>query len=501
MFSETHRCDKNFIRLFKEQVETYPNAIAIANEGVYLTYAELNYKSDRVANYLRMKGVKQGIVVGLCASLSIDFIITLLGILKARGVYFPLDPEYPLERLNYMLADASPAIILVETQFVCLLKSEKIIEISEEMFNYMGADEIESSTWNSDDLAYIIYTSGSTGLPKGIMITYGSLPNIALSHHRYYPSNMKMLVSGGVCFDASLLVIFHALVNNSSLYLFNSKKNTEELHEFISRNSIEYMICIPSQYLKLLQSDVEFPMLRCVSLTGENLPSSLCHLHAKLAPNAFLYNEYGPTECAIGTTIAKVYDPQSQTIRKVTVGKALPNTKVCILDPYLNKVSEGTKGEICISGTGLAQGYLNKEFLTKEKFVWVRFPGEEPIRIYRTGDSGRFLPNGELEFLGRMDQRVLICNEWVDLGEVEYHISRCPDIKESALVVQQNPQGEKQLVAYITSNLQSAKKLLLTYLADFLPKYMMPTRIIQLDAFSFTPNGKIDRSILETFHE
>jgi amino acid adenylation domain-containing protein len=497
---------KNFVQLFREQVASNPNDTAIVAEGDCLTYQELDQKSDRLAHHLKTIGIKTGSLVGLCASLNSNFIVCMLGIIKAGAAYFPLDPAYPQDRLQHMIQEGNPSAILMEPQFAHLFNDNKIIKIDVQSLNFNWNAEIakEGDLLQSDDLAYVIYTSGSTGAPKGIMITHKSLPNIALAHKSYYPTNIKMLVSGGVCFDASLLVILHALINKSPLCLFNynPKDTADRLLKFININSIGFIISIPSQYLKLLEMNCKLPSLQCVSLTGENMPSSLCELHARLAPNATLYNEYGPTECAIGATIAKIYDPKDRSIRKINVGHPLPNTQVYILDHQLNRVPRRAKGEICIGGIGLAKGYLDNEALTTDKFVWLTFPGRKPIRLYRTGDFGRFLPNGELEFLGRVDQRIQMGGNWIDLGEIEYHISSYPDVKESIIMVQCNAQGRKELVAYITSSKAiSIKHSLLEYLENLLPRYMIPSYVLQIDKFSFTQNGKIDRDALELVHE
>jgi amino acid adenylation domain-containing protein len=491
---------QNFLELFREQAESNSESVIVVAGSRSVTYGELDRKSDALAKYLRTVGVKTEQPVGLCSSLSADFIVCMLGILKAGGVYFPIDPMYPRERLQYMLDDGKPCVILAEAQYGDLFQNEKIIKIEDKIFQFENKNELEDLSVNGENLAYVVYTSGSTGNPKGIMVAHKSLPNIALAHREYYPSNMRMLISGGVCFDATLLVIFHALINNDPLYLFNynpREDTVDTLLEFIEENSISYMICIPSQYLRLLQKNHKFEHLKCVSLTGENLPSSLCSLHARFAPNALMYNEYGPTECAIGTTIAKIYDPESATIHQVTVGKPLRHTQVYILDENLQKVGTGAKGEIYIGGIGLARGYLNKEELTNEKFVSVTMEGEKLTRLYRTGDVGRFLPNGELEFLGRVDSDIHICGRQMNLGEIEFHISHCPSILESVVMIRTNPQGEENLVAYVTSLKKGvAKHSLLEYLKGFLPKHMIPSDVFEVDQFPLSPNGKIDREIL-----
>ncbi len=493
--------NKSFIQLFLEQVKNNPQKVIVETENGCLTYDELNRKSDGLAKYLRKIGVKTEDLVGLCSSLSSDFIVCILGIMKAGAAYFPLDPTYSKDRLQYMLKDGSPSAVLVEPQFVHLFKCDNAIRIDKKIFS---SDCNVKNIYNDvllqpENLAYVIYTSGSTGEPKGIMVTHKSLSNIALAHNAYYPSNMRMLISGGVCFDASLLVIFHALINNEALYLFNydKKSKIDDLEKFIEDNLIEFIICVPSQYLKLLQKNHQFPFMKCVSLTGENLPRSLCSLHARLVSNALLYNEYGPTEYAIGSTIARIYDPKDRIIQHVTVGKSLPNTQVYVLDQNLNRLPKGVKGEICIGGIGLARGYLNNKALTDEKFVQVTLSGHKTIRLYRTGDIGRFLQNGELEFLGRIDCNTQICGNEVNPTEVEYHISQYPGIQESAVLVQANPKGKKQLVAYITSSKKTgSKKALLDYLRSLLPKIMVPSFVVQVKEFPLSPNGKIDRDAL-----
>lgn len=495
---------KNFIQLFREQASKFPDQRIAIDQTGHITYEKLNNKSDNLARLLVKLGIKPNDLVGLCSSSNIDFIVSMLGIIKAGAAYLPLDPEYPNERLQHMVKDSNPTAILIEPQFSSLFKGNKVIEIDQKIFDreYYLPSNLSNTLIQPENLAYVVYTSGSTGLPKGVMITHESLANVALAHREYYPPNMRMLVSGGVCFDANLLVIFHALANNATLYLFNynAKDGVDNLLNFIQTNSIGFMICVPSQYLKLLQKNISLPFLKCVSLTGENASKSLCSLHAKLASNALLYNEYGPTECAIGATIAKIYSPRSSLTRQITVGNPLPNTQIYILDNNLNMLPKGAKGEIFIGGIGLARGYINNEKLTDEKFIYVQSQKNEFLRLYRTGDIGRFLPNGELEFLGRVDHSVQICGNWVNLGEIEHHISNRSNIQESAVLLENNSQGEKQLVIYITSLKKMAKSLLSRYLKALLTKNV-PFSVIQINKFPLSPNGKIDRSALLHLHE
>ncbi len=494
------KAHKHFVLLFREQANKHPNQTILTDAyGGHLTYRELDRKSDNLANFLKKRGIKSNNLVGLCASLSTDFIVSMLGIIKSGAAYFPLDPEYPIERLEYMINEANPLELLVAPEFSYLFKKSNKIEINETIFKKTNKTNHEYNNIQPDNLAYVIYTSGSTGNPKGIMVSHKSLPHIACAHTDYYPPGMRMLLAGGVCFDASLLVVFHALANNSPLYLFGQKdKNSvvDDLFNFIQLNSINFMISVPSQYLKLLQKGSPLPSLKCVSLTGENLPSSLCSLHSELATNAILYNEYGPTEYAIGTTIARIYNPENKSISPINVGNPLPETQVYILDDNLNILSKESKGEICIGGIGLAQGYLNNEELTSQKFVDAKNISQKTLRLYRTGDIGRFLPNGSLEFLGRFDHTVLLSRTKINLGEIEYSISsQCPYILESAVLISQKSQEEKQILIYFTSSIKSAEKSLTKHLKSILPTDILFS-VIQINRFPLSPNGKIDRTAL-----
>lgn len=488
---------KPYLQLFAEHARKNSDKTVIVHNNIAISYAELDKKSDQVASYLRIHGIKANDLVGLCASLNTDFIVCMLGILKAGAGYFPLDPDYPQDRLQYMMQDAKPKLVLVESQYSTLFKDIDHIPIDQNILEYpIQEREIYDREISPDDLAYVIYTSGSTGNPKGIMVSHGSLPNIAIAHRDYYPAKMRMLLAGGVCFDASLLVIFHALVNNCDIFLYNPQDSGNlGLLDFIQTNSINYLISIPSQYSKLLQNNIILPSLKCVSLTGENLPVNLCHLHEKFAPNAFLYNEFGPTECAIGTTIAEIYNPKSYKLYPVTVGKPLPNTSIYILDENLNFLPNGSKGEICISGSGLARGYINNKSLTNEKFFLIETSNKELVRIYRTGDIGRILPNGNLEFLGRVEHYSKIGQHLINLGELEYHISQHPAIQEAAILVQDSLKDEKELVVYFIG-LQNTAEIALTQLITSLIPASSPFTLIRVDNFPYSPNGKIDRTAL-----
>lgn len=487
----------NIIQLFQIRAKQYPDKIAARFADKKLSYRELDQRSNQIAKYLRKNGVQAEVVVGLSLDNGVDLILAIMGILKAGGVYLPVEPSYPKERIDFMLKDAKPVILITESS-----KAHQFIEFSG---NIIQLDLVLAEISVCDDdplnisiepnhLAYIIYTSGSTGNPKGIMVEHHSLSHGAVAHQEFYEGELIGLLSSSISFDVSILIIFHLLLSGGTVCIppSGSIVDAKSISDLIEKNSINYILCVPSLYSMLLNRFRKLPSLKIVSLTGENIPNSILILHPQLAPNAILYNEYGPTEYAIGTTIAKLYDPKEQKMYPVTIGKPLPNTHVYILDENLQPVLNTKKGEIFIGGMGVARGYINQPFLTAERFI----PFQSTF-LYRTGDFGRFLTNGNIEFLGRIDYQVKIHGNRVELGEVEHVINTYPKIDEAVVVVRENSNESKYLVAYFTALANSdIKQELKSHLANILPKYMIPSIFVQLESFSRTPNGKIDRNAL-----
>ncbi len=485
---------KDFLTLFKEQVAKFPEITAVVSEEESINFKELSLRSDQLAHYLRDSGIQRGDFVGLSVSNGPDLIIGILGILKSGGVYLPLDPKYPERLLKFILQDANPRLILTQRKFAYLFSDYGIPIFNLNKGYQCKNEEGYNFSVALDDPAYVVYTSGSTGKPKGIVVTHRSLPNIGISHRSFYPEKIRALVSGGICFDASILVIFHSILNGGCLYLstYESDHNIKSLSAFIEKNPVNFMICVPSLYERILENPREFSSLKVVSLTGEPLPHSLCLLHAKFVSDAALYNEYGPTECAIGATIKKVYDPVTRRISKDSVGIPLANTRVHILNNNLQSCPIGSKGEICIEGVGLAQGYLNNKELSQKRFIHVALDGKNEVRLYRTGDLGQFLPNGEIEFLGRMEQLVNLENQSIYLGELENVIYRHPKIRAAVVSKLKN-----NLICFITTTANAPiEHSLKEHLARSLPNHMVPQEIIRLNQFPLSPNGKIDRALL-----
>ena len=489
----------NICDLYLSQVQKSPYAIAVIFGTKRLTHSELDKRSTQLANFLRKQGVKPGVVVGLSILKNEDLIIGIIGILKAGGIYLPLDPSYPEERLKYMIDDANPSFILTYSELapklpekqacttICLDKDwEKIISL--DLGDNFGALDIDP-----DSSAYIVYTSGSTGRPKGIIVAHRSLPNVVESRFDLYPKKPIALLVGSISFDPTLLTILYTLISGGTICipLAESSSDLKKIVDLINMHSVNFLLCVTSFYSMLLEMNSVFPTLEYVFVGGETLPSFLPSLHSRVVPKAYLFNEYGPAEHAIGGTIAKIYDPKEKRIFPVTIGKPLPNVQIYILDENLKPVSEGNKGEIFIGGIGLAKGYLNKEELTAKKFIWANIHGQAPVRLYRTGDWGRVLLNGDIEFLGRIDHQIKIWGHRIELEEIESVISQY-NLVHDVVVVQE--EEKKRLIAfYSTKAAHDLGEELQAYLVRFLPKYMIPSMFVRVNDWPKTPNGKLDR--------
>jgi len=489
--------------LFKLQVLTNPFAVAGSYKENSITYEELDFESTRVANFLNERGVKPETIVALALKNGLDLLVGMLGILKAGGAYLPVDPSYPEERIRSMLEDSNPHLCLTEeglfSKFSSLFHNVVLINKISPMGKVYHEKKIDPS-----QLAYVVYTSGSTGLPKGIMMEHRALSYAAQTHQKLYLTQLVSLVSGSISFDASLLVMIHTLISGGRVCFPPSDVvlDPEQILSLIENEQINYTLCVPSFYSMLLDKSLILSSLERVDLGGENIPNNIPLLHTKIAPNAFLHNVYGPSEYAVGATFATIYDPFNRKTNKISIGKSFPGTQIYILNDKLEKVNVGVKGEIFISGPGLARGYLNKENLTKEKFIWISLPDCVPTRLYRTGDFGRFLLDGNIEFLGRIDHQIKIRGFRVELGEIEYSMCQYPGVNEALVISHEDEMGRKRLVAYFSAFTQeNISENLRNYLLTSLPQFMVPSALIQIDHWPRTPNGKIDRIKVAKFSE
>jgi len=504
--------EKCIHELFEEQAHRTPDAIAITFAGRELTYRELNARSNQMANYLHGRGVGPGRLVGICLERSVEMVVGLLGILKAGGVYVPLDPSYPRERLMFMLEDAEISVLLTQERLIedgkwqvrdddprsSILHSQMTMVCLDRDWHLVETQSRETSRrgLSSDDLAYVIYTSGSTGKPKGVQVSHRSVANClwSIRHSIRFTEKEILLSVTTISFDIAALEIYLPLITGAKLVLVSREEATDgmELRRRLSEYSATAMQATPSTWRLLLDAGWEGSKEFKVLCGGEVLSQALTK---QLLTRGTLWNLYGPTESTIWSTVHNVQSGNGV----VPIGRPIANTQIYILDSLLQPVPVGVHGELYIGGDGLAQGYLNRPELTAEKFILSPFGDQPRARLYQTGDRARYRADGNIEFLGRVDNQIKIRGRRIELGEIETILNQHPAVKESVIVARERDSlGEKELVGYIVSSQDSAASLseLRGFLQDKLPDYMIPSFFVFVNALPLTPNGKIDRSNL-----
>ncbi|MBW4600745.1 MAG: amino acid adenylation domain-containing protein [Calothrix sp. FI2-JRJ7] len=493
--SEIELC---FHEIFEAQVEQTPDAVAVVFEDEQLTYRELNIRANQLAHNLQQLGVKPEVLVGICLERSIDMIVGVLGILKAGGAYLPLDPTYPPERLHYMLEDAQISILLTHSSISSapLIKGgwgDQRIHINQNS-NITQQPQINpTSNLTPNNLAYIIYTSGSTGKPKGVQIEHKGLTN--LIHAQKSTFNLqptaRVLQFASLSFDASIFEIVMALATGGTLYLAlkESLLPGQPLIEMLRRNEITHVTLPPTVLAVLPQT--AFPALQTIICAGEPCTQDIVK---KWKPGRRFFNAYGVTEATVWSTVAEI----TSVTDKLSIGRPIVNTQVYILDKYLHPVPIGVVGELYIGGDGLARGYINS---TKTEFLALR-----GCRLYKTGDLGRYLADGNIQFLGRIDNQVKIRGFRIELEEIETVLNQHQDVQQSVVVVKENELGNNHLVAYIVKSqkasiieLDNLKQALKQTLKQKLPDYMAPSAFIVIDCLPLTPAGKVDYCALSVW--
>ncbi|MBD1808186.1 amino acid adenylation domain-containing protein [Microcoleus sp. FACHB-SPT15] len=499
-------------QLFEAQVEQTPDAIALVFEDEQLTYRELNNRSNQLAHHLQKLGVEPEVLVGICLERSMEMIVGCLSILKAGGAYVPLDPTYPQERLNFMLEDAQIFILLTHLVLAPLFKGDraKCSEQQNQLSVVCLDKEADAITQQSQEnpissvtpnnLAYVIYTSGSTGKPKGVLVQHQGLCN--LSQAQIQTLNLstcnRILQFASVSFDASIFEIVMALLTGATLYL--AKKESllpgTALIQLLRDRAITH-VTLPPSLLAVLPAQ-ELPELRTIISAGEACSTDIVK---RWASGRRFFNAYGPTEATVWSTVAELSDGSG----KLSIGRPIANTQVYILDSYLQPVPVGVPGELYIGGDGLARGYLNQSELTTQKFIPNPFSHKPEERLYKTGDLARYRPDGNIEFLGRIDEQVKIRGFRIELGEIETVLNQHPDVKEAVAIAKEDVSSNKRLVAYVVPNqeplptvgAQGFASSLRCFLKEKLPEYMMPSAFVMLEALPLLPNGKVDRRALK----
>ena len=483
---------------FENQAATRPLEIAIIFQNDAITYEELNQRSNQLAHYLISKGAQPDQLVGLCVDRGIDMVVGLLGILKAGAAYLPMDPMFPRDRLAYMLSDASAPLLVTSLELIDTFPqySGEIILIDSQwtqIEQHEGRNPLTSV--NPSNLAYVIYTSGSTGKPKGVQLEHSSVVNF-LNSMQQEPgmSTSDVLLSvTTLSFDIAVLEIFLPLVTGAQLVLVDKQTTMDGriLLDEISKNNVTVMQATPATWRLMINAGWQKTPNLKILCGGETMPRDLAT--QLLDKGKSLWNEYGPTETTIWSTLQKVENRKGP----ITIGHPIANTQIYILDKQLQLVPRGAIGELYIGGDGLARGYLNREELTNERFIKNPFSSSETSKIYKTGDNARILPNGEIECLGRIDFQVKIRGFRIELGEIETCLKSHPEVNDAVVSIQGVADAIPRLVGYVIArNNEVSTGSLKQFLAKELPDYMIPGVYVQLTSFPLTPNGKIDRKSL-----
>nr|WP_245322598.1 non-ribosomal peptide synthetase [Bradyrhizobium valentinum] len=492
--------------LFAEQVRTAPEAIALVHEGVRLSYGELDAKANQLAWHLIALGVGPDQPVAICLERGVAMVVSLLAVLKAGGAYLPLDPAYPAERLREIVDDAKPRLLIANNvaratfaSTTCeLVDLEASASVIASLATSDPGDLVAGLT--SRHLAYIIYTSGSTGRPKGVMVEHRGLVNLALAQRALFEVSPRSRVVqfASFSFDASTWEIAMALCSGAELFLIGPQqhRNTSELLGYLADNAITHATLPPAMLQGRTDLD-RLASLRVLVLAGE-LPKA--ELVKGLPSGVAVFNGYGPTEATVcATTWLRQAGFDGDV---VPIGRPLPNTRIYLLDRFGAPVPRGAVGEIYIGGAGVARGYLNRADLTAERFVRDPFNGDAAARMYRTGDLGRYLPDGNIEFLGRNDHQVKIRGFRIELGEIEFRLNEHSGVADAVVLVRQDG-GDPRLVAYVAAKDDNARldagefaAAMRSHLRASLPEYMVPSAFVRLDALPLTPNGKVDRKAL-----
>jgi amino acid adenylation domain-containing protein len=487
--------------LVTTQARSAPDSTALLHGNNVLSYGELNARSDRLAHRLRLLGVGPDVLVALYIQRSFNFVIGALGIMKAGGAYVPLDPAYPMDRTEFMLTDSQVDIVVTHSDLALRLPTGKWQAVSvdsRELIDEDGAFGPSGVNISGRSLAYMIYTSGSTGQPKGVEITHASLLNLVCWHNNTFAvtSRDKATQLASLSFDATVWEVWPYLAAGARLYLVDdlTRKDPEALRAWFLAQKITLSF-VPTALAERMiglqwPADADLRFL----LTG----ADTLHRYPPAGLPFALVNNYGPTECTVVATSAET-PPLANANGLPPIGRAISNTGIYILDEQLHRARDGAIGEIYVGGAGLARGYHNRPEMTAERFIANPFSDNPGDRLYKTGDLGRCLPDGQIEFLGRTDGQVKIGGYRVEMNEIVAALVKHPGVLESAVISRDNSVGQKMLVAYVVPSREESPPNavnLREFLRQTLPEYMIPAEYVLLKSMPFTCNGKVDQTAL-----
>jgi amino acid adenylation domain-containing protein len=501
-----YRSDRGIHQLFEERAARAPQAIAVVYQNREFTYGELNVRANQLAHYLIDLKVGTEIRVAVCLERSLELIIALLAILKAGGVYLPLDPTYPKKRLEFMLKDTAAPVLLTQQKLAGRLPPQDGRTVCIDADWPAIAEYSQTNpqiTFAADSLAYIIYTSGSTGFPKGVAVPQATLLNLMGWHSQGTPDGRVAQLTS-ICFDVSLQEILFALTSGKTLIVVDDETQLQpdKLVRFIHDAEITDLFA-PNVVLEhlakaTLDAQLHLTTLCNIYQAGEALTiTSVLREFFQKHPGCRLHNHYGPTESHVATAVTLPAAPESWPYRPV-IGVPINNVHIYILDKPGEPVPVGVPGELCIGGVMLARGYLNHSPLTAEKFVPDPFSGVRGARMYRTGDMARYLPDGNIEYLGRIDLQVKVRGFRIELGEIETVLAEHPAVRQAVVILREDMPGDKRLVAYVVAADVAGvtSESLRGFLRERLPEYMLPSAYVVLEQLPLTANGKVDRRTL-----
>ncbi|HEX8460190.1 MAG TPA: amino acid adenylation domain-containing protein, partial [Segetibacter sp.] len=495
--------DQTIVSLFEKQALKTPQATAVVYDGEKLSYEQLNTKANQLAHYLRQRGVKEDTLVPVYIERSHQLMVGILGIMKAGAAYVPIDTDFPADRISYMIKDSGSSIVISSKASSAKLETAEpdtdIIVIDGTVFN-------EQPTTNPQTLlaphhlAYVIYTSGSTGTPKGVMIEHRSLADyvFGLNQQIQVDQCTSFALVSSIATDLGNTVIYSSLVFGGALHLFSKEavSNIEYLHSYFKTNTIDCLKIVPSHWKALSLDEALLLPKKLLVFGGEALQSELVANIRQTGSKCTVVNHYGPTETTIGKLL-HITEANRTYNNTIPIGKPFSNTQVYVLSKELQLTPQGVPGQLYIAGDGVGRGYLNNEELTKAKFIKNPYSQEETSLMYGTGDLVKYLPDGNIEFIGRADDQVKIRGYRVELGEIESILQQSELVSQGVVLAREDKQGNKRLVGYVVAeDGWFDREGILSYLKEKLPEYMVPSALVELESLPLTANGKVDRKAL-----